>query len=70
MTAGFCWKWSKEPKGDGGLEMDVKIGDYERPWNARHDSTRLAKGPFVGLRSGGGIDQIGCVYTAQGVCSG
>ena len=44
MTAGFCWKWSKKPKGDGGLEMYVKIGDYERPWNARHDSTRLAKG--------------------------
>ena len=69
LTAGFCWKWSKHPKSDGTLEEDVIIGDYRRPWNARPEATRLAKGiPKATLWAyePGGINQIGCVYTAQG----
>lgn len=69
MTAGFCWKWSKYPKSDGTLNDDVVIGNYKRPWNARSGATRLAKGiPKAPLWAyePGGINQIGCVYTAQG----
>ncbi len=69
MVAGFCWPWSKKPRPDGSLVADVEIGGYHRPWNARHDATRLAPGiPKAQLwaRAPGGIDQIGCVYTAQG----
>jgi uncharacterized protein len=68
LAAGFCWPWSK-PKSDGTLEDDVVIGDYARPWNARSDSGSLAPGiPKESLWAyeGGGINQIGCVYTAQG----
>ncbi len=68
MTAGFCWPWS-EPKDDGTLANDVKIGDYVRPWNARPDATRLARGiPKAPLwaHEPGGINQVGCIYTAQG----
>ena len=45
------------------------IGDYRRPWNARHDAARLAKGvprAHLWAHEPGGLDQIGCVYTAQG----
>jgi hypothetical protein len=44
MTAGFCWKWSKKPHSDGKLKDDVVIGDYRRPWNARPETPRLARG--------------------------
>ena len=68
MTAGFCWEWSK-PRTDGTLVEDVVIGDYRRSWNARPEASRLAKGiPKASLWAyhSGGIDQIGCIYTAQG----
>ena len=39
------------------------------PWNAQPDATRLAKGipkaDFWATDSGG-VEQVGCVYTAQG----
>ncbi len=69
VTAGFCWPWSKTPLPDGTLELDVQIGDYERPWNARHDASRLAPGipkAHLWAYDPDGIDQVGCVYTAQG----
>lgn len=68
ITAGFCWDWSK-PNMDGSLIQDVVIGDYKRPWNARPEATRLAKGiPKASLWAyePEGINQVGCVYTAQG----
>ena len=68
LTAGFCWPWSP-PKPDGTLVEDVVIGDFRRPWNAKPDAGRLAKGiPRASLwaTGRGGLDQIGCVYTAQG----
>jgi DUF2075 family protein len=68
LTAGFCWKWS-DPHPDGTLESDVQIGSWSMPWNARPDAGRLAKGvPKAShwVRDPGGIDQVGCVYTAQG----
>lgn len=69
MTAGFCWDWSKKPKADGNLNDDVVIGAYRRPWNARPEAVHLAKGiPKATLwaHEPGGINQIGCIYTAQG----
>jgi uncharacterized protein len=68
MTAGFCWEWSKANP-DGTLVEDVRIGEYRRPWNARPEARRLARGiPRAPLWAydPNGIEQIGCVYTAQG----
>lgn len=68
VTAGFCWDWSN-PNPDGTLKDDVVIGDYRRPWNAKPESRILAPGiPKSNLWAydTNGIDQIGCVYTAQG----
>lgn len=67
MTAGFCWKWSK-PK-DARLVEDVVIGAFRRPWNAQPDATGLPKQiPKANFwaTDPNGIDQVGCVYTAQG----
>lgn len=68
MTAGFCWPWSM-PDADGNLEDDVEIEGYKRPWNAKPESKKLAKEiPVSNLWAydSGGINQIGCIYTAQG----
>jgi len=68
MTAGFCWEWSKHVPGCD-LNADVVIGDFRRPWNARHEAVKLPrnvpKAQFW-AHDPHGIDQIGCVYTAQG----
>jgi hypothetical protein len=68
LAAGYCWDWSK-PRADGTLVDDVVIGSWRKPWNARPDAGRLAKGiPPADLwaTDPGGIEQVGCVYTAQG----
>ena len=68
VTAGFCWDWSL-PNPDGTLKNDVVIGDYKKPWNAKPEARKLAPGiPKASLwaHDPNGIDQIGCVYTAQG----
>ncbi len=68
LTAGFCWPWSS-PKDDGTLVDDVVIGDFRRPWNAKPDTGKLARGiPRASYWASdpGGANQVGCIYTAQG----
>jgi len=68
ITAGFCWPWSN-PDSEGALKDDVVIGNYHRPWNAKPEARILAQGiPKSNLwaHDPSGINQIGCVYTAQG----
>lgn len=68
VTAGFCWPWSY-PNEDGTLKDDVVIGKYARPWDAKHDAKKLAPGipkAQFWAYDPNGINQIGCVYTAQG----
>src|SRR4051794_26171301 len=36
MAAGYCWTWS-DPRRDGSLVPDVRIGDWARPWNLKGD---------------------------------
>jgi uncharacterized protein len=69
MTAGFCWPWSKELDAEGALISDVQVSEYSRPWNAHHDLKRVPPGipkAEVWAYDPNGIDQVGCVYTAQG----
>jgi uncharacterized protein len=68
IVAGFCWDWS-DPLPDGSLRDDVRVADFHMPWNAKPGRGRLGKGiPKASLWGTlpGGIDQVGCVYTAQG----
>ncbi|WP_416962694.1 DNA/RNA helicase domain-containing protein [Streptomyces sp. Agncl-13] len=64
ITAGFCWPWSN-PDGNR-LVDDVVIGDWRRPWNVKPQHS-VPHAPKSDLWSTDrrGIDQIGCVYTAQ-----
>jgi hypothetical protein len=68
LTAGFCWPWS-DPIADGTLVRDVTVGGWTYPWNAKPDAGRLARGvpkSNFWASDSGGLDQVGCIYTAQG----
>ncbi len=68
LTAGYCWPWSM-PNADGTLVEDIRIDAFRRPWNAKPDARKLAKGiPSAQFwaSDAGGVRQVGCVYTAQG----
>jgi DUF2075 family protein len=68
LVAGFCWPWSN-PNADGTLVNDVVVEDFRRPWNAKSNAGRLARGiPPENLWAydPAGIEQVGCIYTAQG----
>lgn len=67
MTAGYCWPWNS-PGADKSLPLDVEIGDWRRPWNAK-STARVGDAPpsHIWAISPGGFGQIGCVYTAQGL---
>ena len=58
IVAGFCWPWSK-PNVDGSLVMDVKIGDFEMPWEKKNEFWKWATDPS-------GMEQVGTIYTSQG----
>jgi len=68
ISAGFCWTWSK-PKQDGTLVSDSRVGDWAMPWNAKSDARQLDKSvpkSDFWATDPRGINQIGCIYTAQG----
>ncbi|MDV5148965.1 DUF2075 domain-containing protein [Streptomyces sp. SBC-4] len=69
MVAGYCWPWNKPQGKDKRLEADVRIGTWHWPWNADSDSACENGAPPSRIWSvhEKGIDQIGCVYTAQGL---
>jgi len=51
------------------LDPDVRVGDWSMSWNARDGVGRLGPGiPKSDFWASAkeGIDQVGCVYTAQG----
>ncbi|MGV9338562.1 DUF2075 domain-containing protein [Streptomyces sp. NPDC003688] len=64
ITAGFCWPWSN-PDGDR-LVDDVRIEDWHRPWNVKpQHSVPYAPRSSLWATDRRGVEQIGCVYTAQ-----
>lgn len=69
MVAGYCWPWTKPQGKEKRLEADVRIGDWHRSWNADSESFCENEAPPSKIWSvhDNGLDQIGCVYTAQGL---
>jgi DUF2075 family protein len=66
MAAGYCWPWS-DPRPDGTLVSDVRVGGWSRPWNVKSDrSVGDAPGSPFWATDPQGFGQVGCVYTAQG----
>jgi DUF2075 family protein/phage repressor protein C with HTH and peptisase S24 domain len=67
MVAGYCWPWS-DPDSDGELVKDVVIGDFAMPWEAK-DVPGLKRGTprwYHWAFKTEAVDQVGCIYTAQG----
>ena len=68
LVPGFCWPWSN-PDSSGQLVEDVRLDGFSMPWNAMPDAGKLAPGiPKSNFWASdpNGINQVGCVYTAQG----
>ncbi|MFE0728922.1 DNA/RNA helicase domain-containing protein [Streptomyces antibioticus] len=67
ISAGYCWRWSPEPKPGDPLALDVVIGEWARPWNLRGDRSVSGAPPAaLWATDPAGFGQVGCVYTAQG----
>ncbi|MEU4076355.1 ATP-binding protein [Streptomyces venezuelae] len=67
MSAGYCWKWTKETAPGQALPADVVIGGWSRPWNVFGDRAVAGAPPSaLWATDPAGFGQIGCVYTAQG----
>ncbi|WP_155352121.1 DNA/RNA helicase domain-containing protein, partial [Acrocarpospora pleiomorpha] len=66
ITAGYCWRWSKDTDRDGNLRKDIVIGDWRRPWNAgKKYARKRIPGPASWATDPAGFEQVGCIYTAQ-----
>jgi len=68
LVAGYCWHWSTKLNANGELVNDVKIGDFEMPWET-HGNISPPEGYvkwYEWAYKPEGIKQVGCIYTAQG----
>lgn len=67
IVAGFCWPWSN-PKPDGSLVRDVSIDGWNRPWNRKREGSYAPQNDpyFIWATQQEGLDQVGCIYSAQG----
>ena len=61
--APFCWEWTYDTR-----NKDIKIaqpsGDFEKPWNPQPKEEQYRW--YVGKKEEY-LDQVGCIYTAQGL---
>ncbi|MGY6658079.1 DNA/RNA helicase domain-containing protein [Amycolatopsis sp. TRM77291] len=71
LAAGFCWPWSDPVMTPDGRALvdDVKIGGWQRPWNAKSERNKAVAGvpeSNYWATDERGFGQVGCIYTAQG----
>jgi hypothetical protein len=77
LTAGFCWPWDSPPTPPLLPEVAITWEEadgprtWARPWNSRADEagfdhSDVPARPFWATDTGG-HDQVGCIYTAQGM---
>lgn len=72
IVAGYCWDWSDKLQPDGDLYKDVKIGDWEMPWETNNVrarepfSKKYAPSADLWASHPMGINQVGCIFSAQG----
>lgn len=74
IAAGYCWEWKGELTPEGDLKKEVVLEDYgfAMPWetlNAARDSYRdlYASSADTWALEPGGINQVGCVFSIQGL---
>ena len=72
IAAGYCWRWSTQLAPDGDLVKDVKIGDFEMPWETNKVRARgqfrdkYASSADTWAIEPQGINQVGCIFSIQG----
>lgn len=71
LVAGWCWEWSDKKADNGDLKKEVQIGDWCMPWETKaHPSKEFkslyARNADFWAKDPQGINQVGCVYSAQG----
>jgi len=77
IAAGFCWEWSQTRRpliNDVSIDWTDSDGlrrNWQRPWNAREKqlaaNTVIAPQREFWATDDGGQDQVGCIYTCQGL---
>ncbi len=77
ITAGFCWPWDSPSTPPLLPEVDISWTGpdghltWSRPWNARNEETSMDVPDVPGrpywATDTGGHQQVGCIYTAQGM---
>lgn len=73
VAAGYCWRWSTELAPDGDLKKDVVIGDFQMPWETNNIRARAqyrnkyASSADTWATEPQGINQIGCIFSIQGL---
>lgn len=69
IMAGFCWPWSDNVE-NGDLVKDVRIGDFAMPWETKDTVYNFLTKKYPRWYEWAykplGIEQVGCIYTAQG----
>lgn len=70
VMAGFCWPWSKDVV-NGDLVKNVQIGKFAMPWETSdgvpyQKLTKKYPRWYEWAYKPLGIEQVGCIYTAQG----
>ena len=72
LAAGYCWKWEGNLTPEGDLEKEVVIGDFAMPW----ETLTRPRMPYRDMYASSadtwalepaGINQIGCVFSIQGL---
>ena len=61
--APFCWKWSFDTRIKD-IHIRQAAGDFEKPWNPQPKEEQYRW--YVGEKEEY-LDQVGCIYTAQGL---
>lgn len=66
IVAGRCWPWHDAKPGEG-LPLDIRIGDWARPWSVKGDrGLQGAPSSTLWASDPAGIGQVGSVHNTQG----
>ena len=72
LAAGYCWDWKGELTPEGDLTKEVVIGDFAMPWETLKTPRRPYRDKYASSADTWavepeGINQIGCVFSIQGL---
>ena len=71
IVAGWGWDWSSKADENGDLKKEIQIGDWSMPWETKANPSKefkfqYARSADFWAKDPQGINQVGCIYSAQG----